>query len=81
MTRCLPLVDSTGTRIGNLTTGPAARKPIRKRHRWKWCFECRKRMPHMLMMAYDPHPSYYDTFVYWRCNGCAGDHTEFPQSW
>lgn len=78
MTICTPLVDSAGKVIGNLTRGPSAQKPIRKRHRWKFCFECRKRLPHMLTMAYDPEPSYYEPIVFWKCAGCGHDRTAFP---
>ena len=52
-------------------------KPIRKRNRWKWCFRCRKHLRHMLTMFYDPQPSYYEPSVYWKCEGCKEDHTEF----
>lgn len=45
----------------------------------RWCFRCRKRLPHddVLMVCDDPY-SYYEP--HWRreCSRCKGDHTAFP---
>jgi RNase P subunit RPR2 len=65
---------------GNLTIcrpGKMAEKPLRKNHRWKWCFGCRERLPHMLTMKYEIEPSYYDPLVFWKCSKCGKDRTEF----
>ena len=78
MTHCVPLVNEEGKVIGNLTRGPSMEKPIRKRGRWKWCFNCRKRTRHMLTMSYDPHPTYYEPTIWWKCDGCGEDYTLFP---
>ena len=51
----------------------------------RWCFHCRKRLAHTLVMLdYDedsPHRGWYDPVVVRRCAGCGEDHTEFPQAW
>lgn len=48
----------------------------------RWCFRCRKRLPHddVLMVCDDPM-SYYDP--HWRreCSGCGGDYSTFPSGW
>ena len=77
MSECIVLRDTQDRAFGSLMRGPDAQKPLRKRNRWKWCFKCRKRMPHMLMMYYDSKPSYYEPTVAWECGSCRGDHTEF----
>jgi hypothetical protein len=76
MTQCFGITNEAGKVIGWVTTGPDKEKPIRKRNRWKWCFGCRKRLPHMLMMAYDSKPSYYDPIIRWKCGGCGKDRTQ-----
>jgi hypothetical protein len=65
--------------VGHICMGPRmAQRPLRKRHRWKWCFECRKRLPHMLTLSYPIEPSYYGAHDWWKCSGCGKDRTEFP---
>jgi hypothetical protein len=76
---CEPLVNERGEVIGNINRpGAMVHEPIRKRHRWKWCFNCRKRLPHMLTMSREVEPSYYDPYVWWKCGGCGKDFTLFP---
>jgi hypothetical protein len=42
----------------------------------KWCFGCRKRLPHQLMVISGAH---YDPEFFWRCSRCGESRTEFPQ--
>jgi len=58
-------------------SGTTAEKPIRKRNRIKWCFRCRKHLPHMLTMTYEIERSYYDPIIWWKCAGCSKDCTTF----
>jgi len=75
---CLPLKNERGEVIGNINRpGRTAERPLRKRRRWKWCFNCRKRLPHMLTMTYEVEPSYYEPWVWWKCGGCGKDFTLF----
>ena len=56
----------------------------------RWCFGCRKRLPHVDRLLHDnPHPlppdfppdelSYYDPWWSRECSGCGEDRTVFPQ--
>ncbi len=76
-TECFTTVTSDGNAVHITRNVGWIEKPIRKRNRWKWCFKCRKRLPHMLWMAYDPKPTYYEPIVFWRCGGCGKDRTRF----
>jgi hypothetical protein len=56
----------------------------RKRELWetRWCFKCRKHLPHdAVLLVQDPatEPSYMGD-PRWRveCHGCGGDHVHFP---
>lgn len=51
-----------------------AREPAGER----WCFRCRKRLPHDAVFLAAPFPSYEDPVWILRCSGCGGDHTSFP---
>lgn len=56
------------------TVAPVAQ---RRRKRW-WCFTCRKRCLHTLMMS-DPGPmSYYGPTCWWQCPQCHEEHVLFP---
>ena len=47
----------------------------------KWCFRCRKHLPHKWQLLDDPperQPSYYEPVPTYRCSGCGEDHTTFP---
>jgi hypothetical protein len=76
---CAEIKNEQGAVIGWICgTGGRPEKAIRKRRRWKWCFNCCKRLPHMLTMSYDPQPSYYEPTIFWKCSGCGEDFTLFP---
>lgn len=76
---CWPLINERGEVIGNISRpGPMVEEPLRKRRRWKWCFNCRKRLPHMLTMKREVKPSYYDPLIFWKCARCGQDWTLFP---
>lgn len=66
----------------HLTPGPSvviAEEPAGDR----WCFKCRKRLPHAWQLMDDPperQPSYYDPVWVCRCSDCREDHTAFPMS-
>jgi hypothetical protein len=47
----------------------------------RWCFKCRKRLPHTWELLDDPperQPSPYPPIWVCRCSRCRGDHTRFP---
>lgn len=47
----------------------------------RWCFHCRKRLPHTWILLADPperQPSYYPPVWTCRCSRCGGDYTRFP---
>ena len=44
----------------------------------RWCFGCRKRLPHIDACLADPEPSYYDPVWVRRCSVCKRDCTRFP---
>lgn len=48
----------------------------------KWCFGCRKRLPHDDVCWGDPPEvmSYYDPQWFYECPGCKKDRTRFPES-
>lgn len=75
---CGQLVLSDGTR-GHICFGPKTKEvPLRKRNRIKYCFRCRKKLPHMLTASVPIEPSYYEPNVWWKCSGCGKDYTLFP---
>ncbi len=45
----------------------------------KWCFGCRKRLPHTVRVLGDEEPSYYEPVAVRVCSGCGRDQTAFPQ--
>ena len=50
----------------------------------KWCFGCRKRLPHTWELLDDPperQPSWYSPIWVCRCSGCGRDCTSFPGAW
>ncbi len=75
---CRSLIQS-GKVVGHLC-GPTTKeeRQLRKRRRTKWCFACRKKLPHMLTALVELTPSYYDPVVFWKCSGCGKDETLFP---
>jgi hypothetical protein len=40
----------------------------------KWCFGCRKRLPHLLMVLTQ---EWYDPEFFWQCTRCRDSRTEF----
>lgn len=75
---CKSMSLSDGT-ILHINYGPKTEeRPLRKRRRLKWCFDCRKRLPHMLTASVPIEPSYYEPNVWWKCSGCGHDRTSFP---
>lgn len=75
---CCEIVQG-GKVIGHICRpdGEIVRVPHRRRKR-VWCFECRKRLLHTLMMR-DPGPeSYYGPVFWWACERCHQDRTTFP---
>jgi hypothetical protein len=45
----------------------------------KFCFRCRKHLPHTdVLKAPDDPRSYYDPRWDYECSGCGEDHTAFP---
>ena len=53
-----------------------ARKPAGD----KWCFNCRKRLPHDFVLMGDPPDveTYYESQWDTRCSQCHQDYTQFP---
>jgi len=58
-------------------SGPTYEEKLRKRKHKKWCFRCRKKLPHMLTALIEKKPSYYDPTIFWKCDGCLKDFTRF----
>jgi hypothetical protein len=44
----------------------------------RWCFGCRERLPHDLVILGDSEPSYYEPVAVRECSGCGKDRTDFP---
>lgn len=44
----------------------------------RWCFGCRKRLPHTDRLMGDPPGSYYDPVWIRACSRCGKDRTAFP---
>ena len=44
----------------------------------KWCFGCRKHLPHDMVTLVDEEPSYYDPVGVYECSRCKKDRTLFP---
>ncbi len=51
-----------------------AREPAGER----WCFGCRKRLPHDWVLLGDSEPSYYEPVWVRQCSQCEQDRTAFP---
>jgi hypothetical protein len=70
--------DAVTARVGNIC-GSARREIAREPEGDRWCFECRKRLPHDWVLMDDiEQPSYYDPSWHRECSGCHRDHTYFP---
>lgn len=45
----------------------------------RWCFGCRKRLPHVDRFYDYEEPSYYDPVWVRSCSSCKRDRTRFPE--
>lgn len=64
--------------IIHILPGPDVRTPTGK-FKDKWCFGCRKRLPHEWVVYSESSPmSYYGPEGFWICTGCGNDDTIFP---
>ena len=43
----------------------------------RWCFGCRKRLPHIGEIWGDSEPSYYEPVLVLKCSQCGKDRTRF----
>ncbi len=63
---------------GNIC-GSAQRVIAEEPDQVRWCFECRKYLPHTWQLLDDiVQPSYYEATWRLHCAGCGLDHTYFP---
>jgi hypothetical protein len=44
----------------------------------KWCFKCRKHLPHDWIVLDTFEPSYYEPTRRFDCSGCHQEHVLFP---
>lgn len=44
----------------------------------KWCFKCRKHLPHDWIVTATVEPSYYEPTGRYDCSGCHQEHILFP---
>lgn len=58
---------------------PGPKKELARRSAGeRWCFGCRRRLPHDDVLLGDEEPSYYDPVWVRTCSGCGQDRTAFP---
>lgn len=62
----------------HVCTGPPMREYSRTAWETRWCFQCRKRLPHEAIVMVPTEPSYYGPHVEVECAGCGEDHVRFP---
>jgi len=43
-----------------------------------WCFKCRRRQLHTLMIFEPTQPSWYGPHTWWECPRCLGEYVLFP---
>lgn len=60
---------------------PVSRRVYAAHHEVRWCFGCRAYHKHEAVWIETAEPSYYDPVAVWECDGCGGDHTDFPLGW
>lgn len=58
--------------------GPALREVRRVPDEVRWCFNCRKHLPHDWVVLDSDEPSYYEPIGRRDCPSCHGDFTSFP---
>lgn len=69
----------TCTTVGNLTICHTPMKEIRRtKDRVRWCFKCRKHLPHDWIVLDTVEPSYYEPIGRFDCSGCHQEHVLFP---
>lgn len=65
--------------IGNgYVCGPRMREVTREPAGIKWCFKCRKHLPHDWIVLDSEQPSYYDPIGRYDCPQCHQEHVLFP---
>ena len=64
--------------IACIIPGPSERR-VTERTAEKWCFHCRKRGLHTVVVLSDPFPSHYEPVAIWECPTCHRDYTDFPR--
>lgn len=67
--------------IGHICRVDGQTRVYGKRRRKFWCFRCRKRVLHTLMVHEPTQPSYYGPNFWYQCPTCKGDYTRFPGFW
>jgi hypothetical protein len=86
------LAEIEVTRRGPEITSPHVLKPgdvvcmipgpnvelARRPDRIRWCFACRQRTAHDIVVFGDAEPSYYDPIAIRQCSRCGRDSTAFP---
>lgn len=61
---------------GAVLCGPSDKERVpQNRYRVKWCFSCRRRVRHRLILV---DQLWYDVEGYWRCGRCHKSRTGFP---
>lgn len=58
--------------------GPAMREAKREHWQTRWCFRCRKRLPHDAVFMVPVERSYYGPHWAVECHGCGENHVHFP---
>ena len=54
---------------------PKTERMESKQRRVAWCFNCRKRLTHKLVILY---AEWWGATPKWECEGCGQDHMDFP---
>jgi hypothetical protein len=74
---CYPMSHDGTTVTGHLCTGGngAVIEVSRESAGIKWCFVCRKHLPHDFVCKDYSEPNYYGPWGRYDCSGCHQDHT------
>jgi hypothetical protein len=54
------------------------RETFREPWETRWCFKCRRLLPHDAVLLVPEQPSYYGPSWRVECHGCGEDHVHFP---
>lgn len=69
-------------RCSRIESGVICRTPMREIRREpagvKWCFKCRKHLPHDWIVTAIVEPSYYEPTCRFDCSGCHQENVLFP---